>query len=99
MPNFAGERAGLLTRISVTPSPYVSVHGLRQENLHIDALAIPFDTGRWEASFLNNWPAGSDALGWYFDRIWNGPKFSRAQAASNRRDEVVATGVASHEAA
>ena len=80
MPNFAGERAGLLTRISVLPSPHVPVHGIRQENLHIEALAIPFDAARWEALFLNNWPVGSDAWHSYFDRIRNGPRFFRTQA-------------------
>lgn len=80
MPNFAGERAGLLTRISVLRSPHVPVHGLRQDDLHIDALAIPFDAACWEASFLNNWPAGSDAWLSYFQRIQGGPNFQRGQA-------------------
>jgi hypothetical protein len=90
MPNFAGEQAGLLTRISVLPSPHVPVHGIRQENLHIDALAIRFDAARWDAAFLNNWPAGSEAWVSYFDRIRSGPTFSRAQAVLSRRDETVA---------
>lgn len=90
MPNFVGERAGLLTRISVLPSPHVPVHCIRQENLHIDALAIPFDAARWEASFLNNWPTGSDAWVSYFDRIQKGPKFFRTQAMLNQNADPIA---------
>lgn len=90
MPNFAGERAGLLTRISVLPSPHVPVHCIRQDDLHIDALAIPFDAASWEASFLNNWPAGSDAWVSYFDRIRNGPKFFRTQALLKQNADPIA---------
>lgn len=80
MPNFAGERGGLLTRIGITPSPHRPVYGIHQDGLYVDALAIPFDATRWESAFLSNWPAGSDAWLSYFQRIKNGPQFVPARA-------------------
>lgn len=83
MPNFYGELGGLLTRISVWPSPHEAIHGLRLGEVRVDALAVPYDAARWEAAFLANWPVGSDAWRSYFDRIRNGPRFFRAQALPN----------------
>lgn len=80
MPNFAGERSGLLTRIGRFPSPHRPVYGLHRDGVYVDALAIPFDAARWESLFLANWPAGSDAWLSYFQRIKNGPQFAPAQA-------------------
>lgn len=80
MPNFAGERSGLLTRIGLSPSPHRPVYGLHQNGVYVDALAIPFDAARWESLFLANWPAGSDAWLSYFQRIKNGPQFVPARA-------------------
>jgi hypothetical protein len=82
LPNFAGERSGLLTRISLSRSPHRAVYGLHRGELYVDALAIPFDAARWQASFLSNWSAGSDAWLSYFQRIQNGPKFEPARAMS-----------------
>ena len=83
MPNFVGERSGLLTRISVWPSPHEAIHGLRMGDVHVDALAVPYDVVGWQAAFLANWPVGSDAWQSYFERIRSGPRFFRAQALPN----------------
>lgn len=80
MPNFAGEQDGLLTRIALSPSPHPTLYGLRAAGLHVDALPIVFDGGRWQEQFLANWPPGSAAWLSYFARIRNGPPFSRQQA-------------------
>lgn len=79
MPNFRGELAGLATRISVRPARS-ALYGARAGRLCVDAIAIDYDTARWEARFLAQWPAGSDAHASYFDRIRNGPRFSLQQA-------------------
>jgi len=79
MPNFRGELAGLATRISVRPARS-ALYGARAGRLCVDAIALDYDIARWEARFLAQWPAGSDAHASYFDRIRNGPRFTVAQA-------------------
>ncbi|TLD47208.1 MAG: hypothetical protein FAZ92_00512 [Accumulibacter sp.] len=80
MPNFAGQPDGLLTRIALSPSPHPMLYGLRAAGLHVDALPIVFDAGRWQEQFLANWPPGSAAWLSYYERIRNGPPYSRQQA-------------------
>lgn len=76
MPNFRGECSGLLTRISVQPfTGPQRRHGLRSGALHIDALAIEFDTMHWQSQFERQWPAASDAHASYWQRIVQGPAF------------------------
>ena len=79
MPNFQGQQFGLLTRISVYPSPHVSMYGLRQDDVHIDTLPIFYNDVSWREAFLLNWPEGSDAHTSYWDRIENGPKHKVTQ--------------------
>lgn len=72
MPNFKGQREGLVTRISTTPSPHPALYGANfalQKPLWVQALALPYDAARWEADFLAQWPAGSDAHVSYHARI------------------------------
>jgi len=103
MPNFAGERAGLLTRISLTPSPHAPMYGVKHGDVHVDALAIRYDAARWENEFLANWPAGSDAWQSYFQRIRNGPNFQAGQAAPRQTPQLAkkfaAMPLISHQAA
>jgi len=80
MPNFAGNRFGILTRISVEPSPHIPLYGCRQQDAYVDALAIRYDHETWLAQFLANWPAGSPAWQSYFKRIVEGPAYSLQQA-------------------
>lgn len=80
MPNFAGTRCGLVTRISVHPMPAAlaacRAYGADVAGVYVDALSVHFDFTAWRAMFLDTWPAGSDAHVSYFDRIADGPAFT-----------------------
>ena len=86
MPNFAGTRFGLVTRLSVhAPAPglpvlYGGPHDLPAGTLHVHALRVDFDTQAWEERFLATWPEGSDAHRSYWPRIRQGPAFHLAHA-------------------
>ncbi len=75
MPCFAGQRVGVISRIATSPAPshlqrlYGAVSGL----LHIDAIAVRYDTAAWDQRFLAMWPEGSDAHRSYWERIQHGP--------------------------
>jgi hypothetical protein len=79
MPNFAGERFGLVTRISVHP-PRDALYGVRVAGAFVDALAVRYDAPAWERRFLASWPEGSPAHESYFHRIAHGPGFARDRA-------------------
>ena len=79
MPNFAGTRYGVATRISTSPSGN-ALYEERAGNLFVEAVPIAYDATAWERRFLEQWPAGSDAHRSYHDRILNGPKYSLGQA-------------------
>ena len=79
MPNFRGERAGVVTRIALTPAR-VSLYGVRCGQLYIDALPLDYDRAAWERRFLAQWAPGSDAHLSYYERIVNGPRYAREQA-------------------
>lgn len=81
MPNFAGDLAGLCTRIATTPSPHPAVRELRIAGAWVALLPVRFDTDRWQREFLAQWPPGSPAWQSYFDRITRGPAYSPDQAA------------------
>ena len=83
MPNFRGDPAGLLTRISTLPFAGPAAarrHGLRAAAAFVDALAVDSASAAWRALFLQQWPAGSDAHASYWQRIAQGPAFEPAQA-------------------
>jgi len=80
MPNFLGTRFGLATRISVRPAPRARAYGVQIAGLYVDAIRIDYDAHAWEARFLANWPAGSDAYLSYYARICNGPRYAVEQA-------------------
>jgi hypothetical protein len=79
MPNFAGERFGLVTRISAHPARQ-ALYGTRVAGVFVDALAVRYDAAAWEQRFVANWPAGSPAHQSYYRRIANGPAFARERA-------------------
>lgn len=84
MPNFAGTPYGLLTRIATHPyrGPE-QVLGLPEATLpglHMDAIAVQFDTPQWQQAFLAQWPVGSAAHDSYWSRISAGPNYQPAQA-------------------
>ncbi len=83
MPNFRGDGAGLFTRIALRPfggPPAARRHGVVQQGVHIDAIAVDSATPAWQAAFLRQWPAGSDAHLSYWQRIGQGPDFSPEHA-------------------
>lgn len=76
MPNFSGQRAGLLTRISLRAPIHNVVYGVVSGGVHVHAVPVAYNHSAWEAQFLANWPRGSDAWLSYFQRIVSGrPSF------------------------
>jgi hypothetical protein len=81
MPNFAGAREGLLTRIATRPFEGKQRRfGVARDGLHFDAIAIDYDHAAWQRSFLAQWPPGSDAHASYAARIADGPDYHLADA-------------------
>jgi hypothetical protein len=79
MPNFAGTRFGLLTRIAARPfAGPRSLPGLTVRGAHVDAVRVEYDHERWIERFLASWPPGSPAHASYFRRIAEGPRFAAA---------------------
>jgi hypothetical protein len=81
MPNFKGNRCGVITRIATTPSPHRPLYGVERDGIHIDALAVDYDTDAFLSRFLKRWPPGSPAYESYYKRIVDGPDYAPAQAA------------------
>jgi hypothetical protein len=79
MPNFAGSRYGLATRISVRPRAG-AVYGARAGRLHLQAVPIEYDHAAWGRRFLASWPPGSDAHASYWARLVNGPRYAATAA-------------------
>lgn len=76
MPNFAGDGAGLLTRVALSPpAPGLSRAGVQLRGVHVDALAVDIDAQAWQADFLAQWPEGTDAHASYFGRMARGPAY------------------------
>jgi hypothetical protein len=79
MPNFAGTRFGIVSRIATRPHPE-ALYGLRAGKLHVEAIPIAYDHEAWCARFLGAWPEGSDAHASYFERMLHGPRYAREAA-------------------
>lgn len=84
MPNFAGNRSGVITRIATTPSPHARLYGAQRDGVHVDALAVDYDSAAFLARFLQRWPQGSPAYESYYKRIVDGPAYTIAQAQHPR---------------
>jgi hypothetical protein len=80
MPNFAGSREGLVSRIALTPSPHPATYGSQQGGVFIDALPVRYDADAFQRRFLSRWPASSPAHTSYMRRITEGPRYSPEQA-------------------
>lgn len=80
MPNFRGQRFGVLTRIALTRSPHAALYGTRIDATYVDALPIAYDAVRWDREFLAQWPAGSAAHSSYHQRIVHGPAYGVDEA-------------------
>lgn len=85
MPNFAGQRCGVITRIAVSPAPTPALYGGNLGPLHVDAMALDYDAAAWERDFLANWPPESAAYLSYWRRIVDGPGHALSQAAPQTR--------------
>jgi hypothetical protein len=82
MPNFAGTRHGLATRIGEEPHRGPSrAFGMEVAGVHVEALRIEYDAARFDARFLASWPEGSPAHASYWHRIARGPDTSPDRAA------------------
>jgi hypothetical protein len=88
MPNFRGERYGVVTRISLFESSD-AIYSMSVSGLFIEAIALRYDHEAWEKRFLEWWPAGSPAHRSYYGRITNGPSYVVGQALRQElfRDE------------
>jgi hypothetical protein len=85
MPNFAGTRHGLITRIGVTRfNGRERLFGIENRGVSIDALQLAYDHERWTERFLASWPAGSPAHASYFRRIVEGPRIAPDEARPRR---------------
>ncbi len=79
MPNFAGRRTGLVTRIaSGRFGGPGRVTGVQLKDVHVDVIEVAYDTALWAERFLASWPEGSPAHQSYWRRICDGPRFSKA---------------------
>ena len=80
MPNFAGDPAGLATRIARAPWPGPERRaGTRWGGLHAELVALPCSEAEqraWQAWFAQCWPPGSDAEVSYGGRIAQGPEYT-----------------------
>ncbi|MDP2006979.1 MAG: hypothetical protein Q8K45_14985 [Rubrivivax sp.] len=86
MPNFAGELAGLCTRIAATPAPVALAarHEVQVHGAWLSLLPLCYDAPRWQREFLAQWPPGSPAWESYFERITRGPAYTAAMALGRR---------------
>jgi hypothetical protein len=80
MPNFAGARFGVVTRIATTLPPHRPLYGLARNGVRIDALPVIYEHNMFAARFLRRWPQGSTAYESYWRRIDRGPDYTLAQA-------------------
>jgi hypothetical protein len=82
MPNFAGTRFGVITRISADePISQASLYGCHLGGLRVDALPVHYDHDGCLRRFLRDWPEGSPAHHLYYSRLLGGLDFSLHQAA------------------
>jgi hypothetical protein len=80
MPNFAGEKFGLITRIATRPSPD-ALYGDRIGAAWVEAVPLRYDHDAWIENFDRTWPAGSPASLSYRKRMVSGPAYQLRQAA------------------
>ncbi len=81
MPNFAGTAFGVITRIATTPAATpAALYGTVVDGIHIDALAVAYDTLQWQQDFSANWPEGSAGHLSYHWRITSGPSYGLNRA-------------------
>jgi len=81
MPNFAGTRFGVVTRIAASPAPAgLALYGARVRDAHVEALRLDYDADAFDRDFHAAWPEGSPAHLSYSARIAHGPRYRLDQA-------------------
>ena len=77
MPNHAGTRFGLVTRLSTRAyRGFDRVRGLVRGGVHADLLRVDYDHDGWMRRFLASWPESSAAHASYHRRMVDGPRFA-----------------------
>ncbi|HQR20590.1 MAG TPA: hypothetical protein PLE54_09775 [Burkholderiaceae bacterium] len=80
MPNFRGNRSGLITRIATHPVPAALAsarrYGTDVAGVYVDALDVRFDATAWDREFRRLWPGGSAAEMSYAHRMAHGPDYT-----------------------
>ena len=79
MPNFAGGRFGLVSRIASTPHAD-ALYRSRVDGLWVEAIALHYDTAAFQHDFDRQWPASSAAALSYRQRLLQGPDDAIAAA-------------------
>jgi hypothetical protein len=74
MPNFRGERHGLVTRIALRPARD-ALYGTTIGAVHVEAVPVRYDHDAWLARFDALWPPQSPAAVSYRERIVSGPRY------------------------
>ena len=83
MANFDGTTHGVITRISLDPTPSSdSIYGATIAGVRFDALPVHFDAPAWIDHFASVWPERTSAHRSYFERIKHGPKYTLKLAVS-----------------
>ena len=83
MPNHAGTRYGLVTRIGVRPlNAAGSIDALQVAGVHVETVRLDYDHEAWLRRFLASWPEGSPAHASYHRRIAEGPRFAPGDLAA-----------------
>lgn len=72
LPTFAGQRFGIATRISATPSDD-ALYRCKHKGVFVEAVAVRYDHDAFLAWFDELWPASSPAEVSYRGRILSGP--------------------------
>jgi hypothetical protein len=81
MPNFAGTRHGIVTRIGVEPREDAArLYATRVAGSWVEALRVDYDHARWLERFRASWPPGSSAHESYHGRIVGGPRYALERA-------------------
>jgi hypothetical protein len=84
MPNAAGSRFGIVTRISTRPGPVAPLFATKAAGVRVEALPLAYDHDAFWRDFSRAWPEGSPAWLSYAGRILDGPSFDLARAAPGR---------------
>lgn len=79
MPNLAGDRRGLVTRIAREPAPD-ALWRARLGDAVVEAIPVAYDAAAWWQRFSAVWPPGSPARESYGERLRAGPAFTPTRA-------------------